>query len=203
MQHMANEYADNLQRIREQKPLIHHITNFVVMNETANATLCIGALPVMAHAKEEVAEMVGFAGALVLNIGISLIFLDLAFGQIEWGDTWAALAEAIASMDAPHVERMRASGAIPIGRTNLPDFGLRVHTAVDVKMQEAAEQSLAQGLRDLDKRQGFRGRVGYKEVKPNELQLSPLHLTVKPGEVFNAHVIAVGVRDDDALEIGR
>jgi hydroxyethylthiazole kinase len=39
------------------------------MNETANATLCIGALPVMAHAKEEVAEMAGMAGALVLNIG--------------------------------------------------------------------------------------------------------------------------------------
>jgi amidase len=39
-----------------------------------------------------------------------------------------ALAEAIAAVDAPQVERMRAAGAIPIGRTNLPDFGLRVHT---------------------------------------------------------------------------
>jgi hydroxyethylthiazole kinase len=58
-----------LTRIREQHPLIHHITNFVVMNDTANATLALGALPVMAHAKEEVAEMVGAAGALVLNPG--------------------------------------------------------------------------------------------------------------------------------------
>ncbi len=39
-----------------------------------------------------------------------------------------ALAEAIAGVDAPHVERLRAAGAIPFGRTNLPDFGLRVHT---------------------------------------------------------------------------
>src|SRR6185437_6544798 len=39
-----------------------------------------------------------------------------------------ALAEAVAPIDAPQVERMRAAGAIPIGRTNLPDFGLRVHT---------------------------------------------------------------------------
>jgi amidase len=39
-----------------------------------------------------------------------------------------ALAEAIASIDAPTVERMRAAGAIPFARTNLPDFGLRVHT---------------------------------------------------------------------------
>jgi amidase len=39
-----------------------------------------------------------------------------------------ALAEAVAPVDAPDVERMRAAGAIPFGRTNLPDFALRVHT---------------------------------------------------------------------------
>jgi hydroxyethylthiazole kinase len=55
--------------VRERKPLVHSITNYVVMNETANAVLALGALPVMAHAREEVAEMVGLAGALVLNIG--------------------------------------------------------------------------------------------------------------------------------------
>jgi hydroxyethylthiazole kinase len=68
-----NEFGETaselLTRIRERHPLLHHITNFVVMNDTANATLGIGALPVMAHAKEEVAEMVGAAGALVLNPG--------------------------------------------------------------------------------------------------------------------------------------
>jgi hydroxyethylthiazole kinase len=58
-----------IESIRAQRPLIHHITNFVVMNDTANITLAIGASPVMAHAREEVEEMVGFAAALVLNIG--------------------------------------------------------------------------------------------------------------------------------------
>src|SRR5207248_4395043 len=58
-----------LQQIRERKPLVHQITNYVVMNETANATLALGALPVMAHARDEVEEMVGLAAALVLNIG--------------------------------------------------------------------------------------------------------------------------------------
>src|SRR3712207_7022407 len=58
-----------LAAIRERKPLVHNITNYVVMNETANAILALGALPVMAHAREEVEEMVGLAGALVLNIG--------------------------------------------------------------------------------------------------------------------------------------
>jgi hydroxyethylthiazole kinase len=61
--------GDSLGRLREAKPLVHQITNYVVMNETANATLALGALPVMAHAPEEVEEMVGFAGSLVLNIG--------------------------------------------------------------------------------------------------------------------------------------
>jgi hydroxyethylthiazole kinase len=58
-----------LRLLRARRPLVHQITNYVVMNETANATLALGALPVMAHAPEEVEEMVGFAGALVLNIG--------------------------------------------------------------------------------------------------------------------------------------
>jgi hydroxyethylthiazole kinase len=58
-----------LAELRERKPLIHSITNYVVMNETANAVLALGALPVMAHAADEVQEMVGLAGALVLNIG--------------------------------------------------------------------------------------------------------------------------------------
>ena len=58
-----------LRELRERKPLVHQITNYVVMNETANATLALGALPVMAHAREEVEEMVTLASALVLNIG--------------------------------------------------------------------------------------------------------------------------------------
>jgi hydroxyethylthiazole kinase len=61
--------GDSLRRLRETKPLVHQITNYVVMNETANATLALGALPVMAHARDEVEEMVAIAGALVLNIG--------------------------------------------------------------------------------------------------------------------------------------
>ena len=66
---MTVDPGATLATIRERKPLVHNITNYVVMNETANAILALGALPVMAHAKDEVREMVGLAGALVLNIG--------------------------------------------------------------------------------------------------------------------------------------
>jgi len=66
---LTEQIAKDLAAIREKKPLVHSITNFVVMNETANATLCIGGLPIMAHAIEEVEEMVGISSVLVLNIG--------------------------------------------------------------------------------------------------------------------------------------
>jgi hydroxyethylthiazole kinase len=58
-----------LNALREQKPLVVNITNYVVMNNTANALLAIGASPIMAHSRQEMAEMLYFSGALVINIG--------------------------------------------------------------------------------------------------------------------------------------
>ena len=55
--------------VRSKKPLVHNITNYVVMNNSANALLAIGASPVMAHWIEEMEEMTAIAGALVINIG--------------------------------------------------------------------------------------------------------------------------------------
>ncbi|HPQ41906.1 MAG TPA: hydroxyethylthiazole kinase [bacterium] len=59
----------DIEAIRDRAPLVHNITNFVVMNVTANALLALGASPVMAHAAEEVEDMTRIAGALVINIG--------------------------------------------------------------------------------------------------------------------------------------
>lgn len=58
-----------LAALRQRRPLVHNLTNFVVMNSTANALLCLGASPIMAHAEEELEELLGLAGSLVLNIG--------------------------------------------------------------------------------------------------------------------------------------
>ena len=55
--------------VRERSPLVHSITNLVAINFNANVLLALGASPVMAHAHEELADMVGIAQALVLNIG--------------------------------------------------------------------------------------------------------------------------------------
>lgn len=59
----------SLQALRAQAPLVHNITNFVAMDLAANVLLAVGAAPVMAHAREEVADMVAIAGALTVNIG--------------------------------------------------------------------------------------------------------------------------------------
>jgi hydroxyethylthiazole kinase len=58
-----------LRKISEERPLVHHLTNYVSVSLVANTTLLTGALPVMAHALEEVVEMVDLASALVVNIG--------------------------------------------------------------------------------------------------------------------------------------
>jgi hydroxyethylthiazole kinase len=73
----AREIWRDMERIRAEAPLVHNITNYVAMNTTANALLALGASPVMAHALEEVKEMVGLARALVLNIGtLSAAWID-------------------------------------------------------------------------------------------------------------------------------
>lgn len=63
------QLVQTLEKVREVNPLVHNITNVVVTNFTANGLLALGASPVMAYAKEEVADMAKIAGALVLNIG--------------------------------------------------------------------------------------------------------------------------------------
>ncbi len=69
--------SDALEKVRTEKPVIHHLTNWVTIYDCANIVKVFGASPVMAHAKEEVADMAGIASALVLNIGtLTTDFVD-------------------------------------------------------------------------------------------------------------------------------
>src|SRR5437764_1851516 len=94
--------GNSLRAMRERKPLVHQITNYVVMNETANATLALGALPVMAHAREEVEEMVRLAGALVINIGTL---------SPHWVDSMLLAGKAANAADVPVVLDPVGAGA--------------------------------------------------------------------------------------------
>jgi hydroxyethylthiazole kinase len=116
--------------IRERKPLVHQITNYVVMNETANATLALGALPVMAHAREEVEEMVGLAGALVLNIGTL---------SPHWVEAMVAAGRAANAAGTPVVLDPVGAGATRY-RT---DTAKRILTEVDVAVLRGNQGEVA------------------------------------------------------------
>lgn len=66
---MLLKVSETLEKVRSQKPVVHHLTNWVTIYDCANVVKVFGASPVMAHAKEEAADMAGIASSLVLNIG--------------------------------------------------------------------------------------------------------------------------------------
>jgi hydroxyethylthiazole kinase len=80
----AEDVWKDIERVRDDAPLVHNITNYVVMNTTANALLAVGASPVMAHALEEVVEMVNISSSLVVNIGtLSASWIEAMFRAAE------------------------------------------------------------------------------------------------------------------------
>jgi len=99
------KFALNLEAVREKHPLVHNITNFVVMNSSANILLAQGAFPVMAHAINEVEDMVALANCLVLNIGT---LTD------EWVDAMIAAGKKANSLGIPVVLDPVGAGATPL-----------------------------------------------------------------------------------------
>lgn len=96
--------ATALGAVREKSPLVHNITNYVAMNNSANALLAIGASPVMAHWTDEMENMTAIAGALVINIGT----LD---GQ--WIEGMFAAGKAAHRRGTPIVVDPVGAGATP------------------------------------------------------------------------------------------
>ncbi len=104
MESIIKRLEQNLQTIRQEQPLIHNITNFVVMNNTANALLALGASPVMAHAGDEVDAMVAIAGCLVINIGTL---------SPQWVESMKKAMQAAAALNKPVVLDPVGAGATP------------------------------------------------------------------------------------------
>lgn len=111
----------DIQRIRAEAPLVHNITNYVVMNTTANALLAIGASPVMAHAVEEVEEMVRLARALVINIGTL---------SVPWIEAMVKAGKEARRWKIPVVLDPVGSGATQFRTTTVQKLMEEIHPAI-------------------------------------------------------------------------
>lgn len=107
---MKQQLWEHLRTVRERSPLVHNITNYVVMNNTANALLAIGASPIMSHAPEEVEDMVGICGALVINIGTL---------SAHWIEAMNKAAAQASVLDKPWILDPVGAGATPYRNTAL------------------------------------------------------------------------------------
>lgn len=66
---LIKNIAASVSRVRDISPLVHCITNYVTVNDCANAILAIGASPIMADDIDEVEDITSISSALVINIG--------------------------------------------------------------------------------------------------------------------------------------
>jgi len=133
---LGGKIFEIIERIRQERPLIHNITNMVAMNDSANIILAIGGLPVMAHAQAEVREMVRVAGALVLNIG------TLTSEQI---DSMIAAGEEANNLKKPVVLDPVGAGATHL-RTESA-LRLQERIKIDIVRGNHAEVSILAGLK--------------------------------------------------------
>lgn len=133
---LGEKIFEIIERIRQERPLIHNITNMVAMNDSANIILAIGGLPVMAHAQAEVREMVRVAGALVLNIG------TLTSEQI---DSMIAAGEEANNLRKPVVLDPVGAGATHL-RTESA-LRLQERVKIDIVRGNHAEVSILTGLK--------------------------------------------------------
>lgn len=123
---------EHLRTVRERSPLVHNITNYVVMNNTANALLAIGASPIMSHAPEEVEDMVGICGALVINIGTL---------SAHWIEAMIKAAAQASVLDKPWVLDPVGAGATSYRNTALE--GLLAHRPTVIRGNASEIMALA------------------------------------------------------------
>ena len=61
--------SDYMRNVKEKRPLVHHITNYVTVNDCANVTICAGGAPVMSDEAKDIVDISKIASAVVLNMG--------------------------------------------------------------------------------------------------------------------------------------
>ncbi|MFH1544944.1 MAG: hydroxyethylthiazole kinase [archaeon] len=135
-----------LSRVREQKPLIHHITNWVSIYDCANVTRAFGALPIMSHAIEEVEEMVSLSNALVLNIGTltrelidSMILAGKKANELRKPIVLDAVGAGATKLRTEETERIMKEVRIDIVKGNKSEIAVLAGVNAVTKGVEAGE----------------------------------------------------------------
>lgn len=164
---------DPLKKIRETKPLVHHITNWVTIYDCANMTRTLGALPVMAHAAEECADMTGIASALVLNIGTL---------TTELIDAMIISAKAANEKKIPVV-----LDAVGVGATKFRD-------EMAAKILECAHVDIIKGnYSEIAKLAGENAQTNG--VEATSIDANPRELAKKFAAAMSCTVVMTGVED--------
>ena len=170
---MVKRISEMLGRIHQERPLIHSITNMVAMNDSANIILAIGALPIMAHAQEEVGEMVKTAAALVLNIG------TLIPAQIE--------SMIIAGKVANSLKIPVILDPVGAGATNL-------RTESALRLQEKVKINIVRGnFAEISVLDGLKGDI--KGVESVGTERNSVEITCSLARKHNQVAIITGKRD--------
>ncbi len=167
-----------LKKIRVEKPVIHHLTNWVTIYDCANVTKVLGASPVMAHAPEEVGEMAKIASALVLNIGTL---------TVEFVEAMKVAARSANEKGIPVV--LDACG---VGATQLRDrkcFELLDEVRIDIIKGNSSEIARASGE-----------KVRTKGVDATRVNKNMLELAKKLAQKRKCTVVITGKEDIVANE---
>lgn len=146
-----------LDKVREMRPLVHNITNVVVTNIAANALLSIGASPVMAYAKQEMADMARIASGLALNMGTldeSVVESMLIAGQAANEAGVPVVFDPVGVGATPYrnevAEQVTRQLNLTVLRGNVGEMGVLLGAGGEVKGVDAA--GAAANLPDVMKR---------------------------------------------------
>lgn len=162
-----------LRKVKEEKPLIHHITNWVTIYDCATVVKSFGASPVMAHAREEAADMASIASALVLNIGTL---------TVELVEAMKLAAAAANKKGIPVILDVCGAGATPLRDEKC--FELLKSVRVDVLKGNASEIARIGGE-----------QVRTKGVDAVEVEKNLIDVARRAAELYNCTVVITGAED--------
>ncbi|MDO5653233.1 MAG: hydroxyethylthiazole kinase [Brachymonas sp.] len=195
----AQDLWADIEAVRTQRPLVHCITNLVVMNFTANVLLAAGASPVMAHAHEEVADMAGIAQGVLLNIGTLDPYwvksMQLAFAAAQAKGTPVVL-DPVGAGATPYrnqaLETLLETGAPAIIRGNASEIMSMVNVAVQSRGVDSSAHaddavSTAQALA-----QRTDGTVCASGATDHILHADGRHVTLRNGHEWMTRITGVG-----------